>query len=63
MNTQATADTWTVDQTGKFLNRSRWSVYRDAAAGKIPAYRVGSSIRFLPDEIREWLKAQRVTAK
>jgi excisionase family DNA binding protein len=40
------------------LGVSRFTLYRLAAARKIPTYRCGKAIRFDMEEIREWMRQQ-----
>jgi len=50
---------WSVPEVAKHLGVSRDSVYR--LAGKvIPCYRVGGAVRFRPEEVEEYIEAQRV---
>jgi excisionase family DNA binding protein len=42
----------TTPEIARILRRSVWSVYRDAAAGKIPAHRVRGKLLFDRAEVR-----------
>jgi excisionase family DNA binding protein len=50
----------TVREVAKWLKVSPWSVYRAAAAGRLPAFRLaeGGSLRFEEDKVREALDAR-----
>ena len=50
----------TVAEVGRLLRRSTWSIYADAAGGRLPAIRVGGTVRFRWSEIEAWLDANRV---
>ena len=44
-----------VDAVAEAFGRSRWSIYRLAREGKIPSVRLGRSVLFEPEAIRERL--------
>ena len=46
----------TVKQVADYLKVNERTVYRMAAAGKIPAFKVGASWRFEQAEIAKWIK-------
>ena len=48
----------TVKEVAKYLKVNDRTVYRMAAAGKIPAFKVGSSWRFKQSEIEKWIEKQ-----
>jgi excisionase family DNA binding protein len=48
----------TVKEVAEYLKVNDRTVYRMAAAGKIPAFKVGSSWRFKQSEIEKWIEKQ-----
>ena len=48
----------TVKDVAEYLKVNDRTVYRMAAAGKIPAFKVGSSWRFKQSEIEKWIEKQ-----
>ena len=46
----------TVRQLSEMLNVSQKTLYSAVAKGRIPYLKIGSSVRFRPSAIREWLK-------
>jgi excisionase family DNA binding protein len=48
----------TVSQLAKYLKVNERTVYRLAAAGKLPAFKVGASWRFKEAEIEKWIQGQ-----
>ncbi len=48
----------TVKEVADYLKVNERTVYRMAAAGKIPAFKVGGSWRFKQAAIEEWIKEQ-----
>lgn len=54
---------WTVAEVAAYLKVSRDWVYRRAAAGDLPARKVGTHLRFLKSEVVAWLDAQVVKKK
>lgn len=46
----------TVREVADYLKVNERTVYRMAAAGGIPAFKVGSSWRFKSSELEEWMK-------
>jgi excisionase family DNA binding protein len=48
----------TVNQLAKILAVSAMSIYRRAAAGLIPCFHQGSSVRFDPGDVAAWLRLQ-----
>ncbi len=53
----------TVSELAKLLTLSPRQLYKMAAANRIPNFKVGSSIRFDPGEIREWIEEGRPVLK
>jgi len=48
----------TLDQVAAYLKASKRTVYRLAAAKKIPAFKVGGTWRFSRTDIDRWIKQQ-----
>ncbi|HFD87124.1 MAG TPA: DNA-binding protein [Gammaproteobacteria bacterium] len=48
----------TVKQVAEYLKVNDRTVYRMAAASKIPAFKVGASWRFKQAEIEKWIEKQ-----
>ncbi|MGA7626715.1 MAG: helix-turn-helix domain-containing protein [Candidatus Acidiferrales bacterium] len=46
----------TVSEIAEILNTSERQAYKLASLNTIPSFRVGSSIRFDPSQIAEWLR-------
>ena len=49
----------TIKDVAEFLQIAEKTIYRMAADGKIPAFKVGGSWRFKRKEIENWLESQR----
>jgi excisionase family DNA binding protein len=49
----------TIKEVADFLQIAEKTIYRLAAEGKIPAFKVGGSWRFKRKEIEDWLEKQR----
>lgn len=49
----------TIKEVAEFLKVAEKTIYRMAAEGKIPAYKVGGSWRFKHTEIEVWLEKQK----
>lgn len=47
----------TVSDVASLLNISERQVYKPAADGRIPSFKIGNSIRFDPSAIAAWLRA------
>jgi len=48
----------TVSETAAYLRMNRMTIYRLAQEGKIPAFKVGGSLRFDRQGIDEWIAQQ-----
>jgi excisionase family DNA binding protein len=48
-----------VQQVAEFLGVSEKKVYRLAAAGVLPAFRVGKAIRFDAQDVADWLRRKK----
>ena len=53
-----TGEIFTLDEVAAYLKVGRRTVYRLAAAKKIPAFKVGGTWRFSRPEIDQWIKRQ-----
>ena len=49
---------WTVSEAAHFLKMSESWVYQAAAAGRLPAVRIGRSVRFDGEALRQWVASQ-----
>lgn len=48
----------TVDEVAKYLRMHEMTIYRMAAEGRLPAYKIGNRWRFKKERIDEWLRSQ-----
>lgn len=48
----------TAEDIARILNISRITIFKHAAAGRIPSFRIGTSVRFDPRSIAQWLRKQ-----
>lgn len=55
---KATGEIFTLDDVAAYLKVGKRTVYRLAAAKKIPAFKVGGTWRFLRADIDAWIKQQ-----
>src|SRR5262245_27896685 len=46
----------TAEELAKILNVSRITIFKHAAAGRIPSFRIGTLVRFDPKMLAAWLK-------
>ncbi len=53
----------TLKQVADFLKVTERTIYRLAAAGKIPAFKVGGTWRFSRAEINRWIQRQQIDGK
>jgi excisionase family DNA binding protein len=51
---------WTVADVCAFLRVGRNAVYSMAARRELPSIRVGTRVRFVPEDVRAWLERQRL---
>ena len=56
--TMAASDILTILEVARYLKVAERTVYRLAAAKKIPAFKVGGAWRFSRAEIEQWIKNQ-----
>jgi len=50
----------TAEDIAKLLSISKVAVYKYAAEGKIPSFRIGISLRFDPHSVAAWLRMKGV---
>ncbi len=60
--TKQTAEIFTLDEVAAYLKVGKRTVYRLAAAKKIPAFKVGGAWRFSRADIDSWIKQQSMEA-
>lgn len=48
----------TADDVAKLLSVSRITIFKQAKAGRIPSFRIGTCVRFDPKSVAEWLRKQ-----
>jgi len=47
----------TAEELAKFLSVSRITIFKQAASGRIPSFRVGTCVRFDPRAVAQWLRS------
>lgn len=52
------SDMMTIRELGVYLKMAEKTLYRLAAEGKIPGFKVGAAWRFRKSEIDKWIKKQ-----
>jgi len=52
------ANAWNVRAVAQYLSVNERTIYRMAERGELPAFKVGGSWRFRPEEIDAWIKRQ-----
>lgn len=57
-NATKTSPLMNVPELATYLKLSTSKVYKDAEAGKIPCFRIGSSLRFSRKQVVAWLNDQ-----
>lgn len=57
---KATGEIFTLDEVAAYLKVGKRTVYRLAAARKIPAFKIGGTWRFARADIDSWIKQQSV---
>jgi excisionase family DNA binding protein len=48
----------TADELAVILTVSRITIFKQAKAGRIPSFRIGTCVRFDPHSVAEWLRKQ-----
>lgn len=56
-------DVMTIREIAAYLKMAEKTLYRLAAEGSIPGFKVGGSWRFRKTEIDKWIKKQEATEK
>lgn len=51
-------DILTLDEVAVYLKTGKRTIYRLAASGKLPAFKLGSTWRFRRCDIESWIKEQ-----
>lgn len=51
-------DILTLDEIAAYLRAGKRTIYRLAASGKIPAFKLGGTWRFSRSDIESWIKQQ-----
>lgn len=46
-------------QVAELLNLSRSTVYKLAASGELPSYKLGGSVRFKEDDVIDWIEKKK----
>ena len=46
----------TADELAEMLTVSRITIFKQAKAGRIPSFRVGTCVRFDPRSVAQWLR-------
>jgi excisionase family DNA binding protein len=49
---------WTADQLAALFEMSSKTIYKMAASGRIPSFRIGGVVRFDPGATADWLEAR-----
>jgi excisionase family DNA binding protein len=47
----------TAEELAKLLSVSKVTIFKQAAAGRIPSFRVGTCVRFDPRAVAQWLRS------
>lgn len=48
----------TAQELARILNVSKITIFKQAKAGRIPNFRIGTCVRFDPRAVANWLRAQ-----
>jgi excisionase family DNA binding protein len=48
----------TAEELARLLNVSRITIFKQAKAGRIPSFRIGTCVRFDPRAVANWLRRQ-----
>ncbi|MBZ5722297.1 MAG: helix-turn-helix domain-containing protein [Acidobacteriia bacterium] len=55
---EKTGHALTADELADVLSVSRITIFKQAKAGRIPSFRVGTCVRFCPHTVAQWLRTQ-----
>lgn len=58
---EATNHALTAVELARVLNVSKITIFKQARAGRIPSFRVGTCVRFDPHAIAKWLRGNTAT--
>jgi excisionase family DNA binding protein len=47
----------TAEELARLLSVSRITIFKHAASGRIPSFRVGTCVRFDPRAVAQWLRS------
>jgi excisionase family DNA binding protein len=47
----------TAEELSKLLSVSKVTIFKQAAVGRIPSFRVGTCVRFDPRAVAQWLRS------
>lgn len=50
---------WGPAEAARYLGKSRDWVYRAAIRGEVPSIRIGREVRFLKEDLAEWVRSLR----
>jgi excisionase family DNA binding protein len=53
----------TADELAALLAVSKITIFKQAKAGRIPSFRIGTCVRFDPRAVARWLRTQYVSQK
>jgi excisionase family DNA binding protein len=54
---EKTGHALTAEDLAKLLSVSKVTIFKHAAAGRIPSFRVGTCVRFDPRAVANWLRS------
>tara|TARA_R110002072_G_scaffold302794_1_gene488779 strand:+ start:13355 stop:13540 length:186 start_codon:yes stop_codon:yes gene_type:complete len=49
---------WTIKEVAEYLKVNERTIYRLAASGELPAFKVGNSWRFKQADLEKWIASQ-----
>jgi excisionase family DNA binding protein len=55
---ERTGHALTADELARVLSVSRITIFKQAKAGRIPSFRIGTCVRFDPKAVANWLRKQ-----
>ena len=60
---EATNHALTAAELARVLNISKVTIFKQAKAGRIPSFRVGTCVRFDPHAVAQWLRGNTAAKK
>ncbi len=54
----ASRNLWTIKEAAEYLRMSTSWVYKRVSAGEIPHHKLGTSVRFVPEQVEHWFAEQ-----